>query len=134
MGDDVDMEAPQISTLKEEATPPPSLSAATSTPSKLRVKLVVSRSKGTSSPKTAVPAKRPRSDDDGEDDDDDQEDQLIDDDDDGAPASASAPVKPTEPQAPAPKRKPPVKRKTKKNETADVPGASLFLQRPIVTR
>ena len=105
MGDDVDMEAPQIST-QEEATPPPSLSAATSTPSKLRVKLVVSRSKGTSSPKTAVPAKRPRSDDDGDDDDDDdQEDQLIDDDDDGAPASASAPVKPTEPQAPAPKRK-----------------------------
>lgn len=95
MDEDVDMDAPQISTLREETTPPPP-----SRTSKFRVKLLVTEKKGkgkSSSPsvstinKKAVPLPPPspppppapqartHSDDDVEE--EDEEDQLIDDED-----------------------------------------------------
>lgn len=98
MNEDVDMDAPQISTLPEEQTPEPQPSP--SRTSKFRVKLVMSDPKrtasaaGTSSRKAS---ERGASGDD--DDDDDEEDQLIDDDDDEAkpppPPPVSAPPPPS---------------------------------------
>ncbi|KAF9225322.1 hypothetical protein BS17DRAFT_815910 [Gyrodon lividus] len=95
MDEDVDMDAPQISTLREEDTPPPSRT------SKFRVKLLVGDKKGkgkSSSPSGPAvvrknipptqPQSRPQSDE--EVDEEDEEDQLIDDDE-PAP-SISAPV------------------------------------------
>ncbi|EIW87145.1 hypothetical protein CONPUDRAFT_149182 [Coniophora puteana RWD-64-598 SS2] len=99
MDEDVDMDAPQISTLREENTPPPSRQ------SKFRVKLLVSE-KGSGSGASASPSSTPRKlptdippvpsetpEGDVGDDDEDEEDQLIDDDDDDVQAaSASASV------------------------------------------
>ncbi|KAG2138724.1 uncharacterized protein EDB93DRAFT_714795 [Suillus bovinus] len=103
MDEDVDMDAPQISTLREEATPPPP-----SRTSKFRVKLLVTEKKGKSSspsvstinkkavplpppspPPPAVPQARAHSDDDVEE--EDEEDQLIDDEDE-LQQSASTPA------------------------------------------
>ncbi|KAF8915026.1 hypothetical protein CPB85DRAFT_1295402 [Mucidula mucida] len=116
MEDDANMDAPQISTLRDEGTPPASSPAGSA--GRLRVKLVVSN-KG-QSPAVSVPAKRARSDDEGEDEEDDQEDQLIDDDDEVA-ASVSAPVEAAPAPAATPKRKAPAKRKAKKIDVKDEP-------------
>ena len=76
----MDMDAPQISTLREEETPEPQPNIARPKP---RVKLLMGDSKRTSSARSS-PAQKPQRDDsdDDEDDEDDEEDQLIDDDDD----------------------------------------------------
>ncbi|KII93941.1 hypothetical protein PLICRDRAFT_132211 [Plicaturopsis crispa FD-325 SS-3] len=99
MDDDVDMEAPHISTLREEDSPPPQPSSSRPVTSKFRVKLLVNESNrpGSSSAARKVPQ---RSDD--EDEDEDEEDQLIDDDDDDMRPSISAPPRPVDSQ---PKRK-----------------------------
>ncbi|CCM03664.1 uncharacterized protein FIBRA_05808 [Fibroporia radiculosa] len=75
MNEDVDMDAPQISTLREEETPEPQPART----SKFRVKLLVNEGKrsGSSTRKEV----RGRSEDE-EDEEDEEEDQLIDDDDD----------------------------------------------------
>ncbi|KAG6336234.1 hypothetical protein ID866_2853 [Astraeus odoratus] len=90
MDEDVDMEAPEISTLRVENTPPPART-------KFRVKLLVGDKKGKgSSSSSNIPATSRKvaqsgptpvqSDEDIEE--EDEEDQLIDDDDDEPPASA----------------------------------------------
>ncbi|KAK7686632.1 hypothetical protein QCA50_010232 [Cerrena zonata] len=81
--EDVEMDAPQISTLREDETPEPDPTPARTT--KFRVKLLVGGGKaGSSSSKTQM--SQPESEDDDEDDDDDdEEDQLIDDDDEEEP-------------------------------------------------
>lgn len=106
MDEDVDMDAPQISTLREETTPPPP-----SRTSKFRVKLLLTEKKGkgkSSSPSVSTtnkktvplqppaplpppptPQARARSEDDVEE--EDEEDQLIDDEDE-LQQSASAPA------------------------------------------
>ncbi|KAI0756506.1 hypothetical protein C8Q80DRAFT_1129008 [Daedaleopsis nitida] len=79
MTEDVDMDAPQISTLREETTPEPNPAR-----SKFRVKLLVN-DKAESSKAGSTSSKHGRADsdeDDEDEDDDDEEDQLIDDDDD----------------------------------------------------
>ncbi|EGO05285.1 hypothetical protein SERLA73DRAFT_164841 [Serpula lacrymans var. lacrymans S7.3] len=88
MDDDVDMDAPEISTLREENTPPPIRT------SKFRVKLLVKdNKKGSSISSNRSSRKQPagptpgRSEDDAED--EDEEDQLIDDDDDDIQPSTS---------------------------------------------
>ncbi len=104
MADDVDMDAPQISTLREETTPEPNPAR-----SKFRVKLLVG-DKGESSKASSVSSKRGRGDtDDDEDedeDDDEEEDQLIDDDDDEVVKVAPA----IPPQVTAPPRGSPGRR------------------------
>ncbi|TFK94995.1 hypothetical protein K466DRAFT_571453 [Polyporus arcularius HHB13444] len=101
MTEDVDMDAPQISTLHDEASPEPRPA-----PSKFRVKLLVNN-KSESSKAGSVSSKHGRadSDDDDDDDEDEEEDQLIDDDDDEAvkpapaiPAQVTAPVAATPPK------------------------------------
>lgn len=101
MTEDVDMDAPQISTLHDEASPEPRPA-----PSKFRVKLLVNN-KSESSKAGSVSSKHGRadSDDDEDDDEDEEEDQLIDDDDDEAvkpapaiPAQVTAPVAATPPK------------------------------------
>ncbi|PBL00347.1 hypothetical protein ARMGADRAFT_1159693 [Armillaria gallica] len=104
MDEDVDMDAPQISTLREEVTPPPPQRTG------IRVKLVVG--KKNAGPTVTVPSKRPHTEDEA-DEDEDQEDQLIDDDDDVNAKPSKAPPRPVEA---TPKRKAPVKRKAKKTE------------------
>lgn len=104
MDEDVDMDAPQISTLREEVTPPPPQRTG------IRVKLVVG--KKNAGPTVTVPSKRPHTEDEA-DEDEDQEDQLIDDDDDVSAKPSKAPARPVEA---TPKRKAPVKRKAKKTE------------------
>ncbi|KAH7886230.1 hypothetical protein F5I97DRAFT_1878595 [Phlebopus sp. FC_14] len=121
MDEDVDMDAPQISTLREENTPPPSRT------SKFRVKLLVGDKKGKmkSSPPSVstasrknvpvpIPQSHARSDEDVEE--EDEEDQLIDDDDD-VQMSASGPLASastaTKRKAPAKKPRP---RKTEKQD------------------
>ncbi|KAL0951844.1 hypothetical protein HGRIS_008505 [Hohenbuehelia grisea] len=99
MDEDVDMDAPQISTLREEETPPPVTRAAA--PKARRLKLLVKE----------PPAPAAKGEDDDED--EDQEDQLIDDDDELASkpsASRATGETPTKRKA-ATKRKP---RKTEK--------------------
>ncbi|KAH7907785.1 hypothetical protein BJ138DRAFT_1159222 [Hygrophoropsis aurantiaca] len=103
MDDDVDMDSPHISTLREENTPPPSRQ------SKFRVKLVVNESKRksvkSSSPSISAPVRKTipppapppqpqastHSEDELDADEDEEEDQLIDDDDD-MQTSASVPI------------------------------------------
>lgn len=104
MADDVDMDAPQISTLREETTPEPNPAR-----SKFRVKLLVG-DKGESSKASSVSSKRGRGDseddEDEDDDDDEEEDQLIDDDDD----EVVKPVPAIPPQVIVPPRGSPVRR------------------------
>lgn len=77
--EDVEMDAPQISTLREDETPEPDPAPARTT--KFRVKLLVGEGKASSS-SSKTQASQPESEDDDEDDDeDDEEDQLIDDED-----------------------------------------------------
>ena len=78
MTDDVDMDAPQISTLREETTPEPNPAK-----SKVRVKLLMNdKAEGSKAGSTSSKHGRAESDEDDNDDDDEEEDQLIDDDDD----------------------------------------------------
>ncbi|OCH88750.1 hypothetical protein OBBRIDRAFT_888860 [Obba rivulosa] len=78
MAEDVDMDAPQISTLREDDTPePPPTPARTS---KFRVKLLVNEAKRAGSLASTSSQKQGQADSD-EDDEDEEEDQLIDDDD-----------------------------------------------------
>lgn len=85
------MDAPQISTLREEETPEPQPTPART--SKFRVKLLVSEGKRAGS-QTSSSSRKPQqgdSDDEDELEEEEEEDQLIDDDDDTRPAPA-APV------------------------------------------
>lgn len=79
MDEDIDMDAPQISTLREEETPPPQRSNP-----RFRVKLVVKDRNAASSSSSSLVGRQVRAqmEDEVDDDDEDQEDQLIDDDDD----------------------------------------------------
>ncbi|KAI0673636.1 hypothetical protein C8Q78DRAFT_1151760 [Trametes maxima] len=102
MSEDVDMDAPQISTLREENTPEPS-----PVKSKLKLKLLVNeRGEGPKTGSTSSKHARPDSEDDDDDDEDDEEDQLIDDDDEEIPKPL--PVLP--PPVVAPMRGSPAKR------------------------
>ncbi|KAJ7651538.1 hypothetical protein DFH06DRAFT_546622 [Mycena polygramma] len=100
---DVDMDAPQISTLRQEDSPPP--------PPR-RVKLLVKDNRVAPPPSSS--RKRPLSDDD-EPEEEDEEDQLIDDDD-VVPRLVVPPVAQSSAAEPAPKRKAPSKRKPRKSE------------------
>ncbi|KAG1813152.1 uncharacterized protein BJ212DRAFT_1366807 [Suillus subaureus] len=135
MDEDVDMDAPQISTLREETTPPPP-----SRTSKFRVKLLVTDKKGkgkSSSPSVATtnkktvplpppppppppaPQARAHSDDDVEE--EDEEDQLIDDEDE-LQQSASTPAITGGTKRKAPARKPKTRKET--GEEADAQDVS----------
>ena len=83
MTEDVDMDAPQISTLREETTPEPNPARS----SKFRVKLLVNdkAAEGPKAGSTSSKHGRPDSDDDEDEDEDEEEDQLIDDDDEEVP-------------------------------------------------
>ncbi|KAI0690745.1 hypothetical protein BC835DRAFT_1363143 [Cytidiella melzeri] len=84
MADDIEMDAPQISTLREEDTPEPQPAQSRSRTPKFRVKLLVGEGKRAGSA-TVTAQKVPyiaRSDDEEE---DDEEDQLIDDDEEEEP-------------------------------------------------
>lgn len=127
MDEDVDMDAPQISTLREETTPPPSRT------SKFRVKLLVTDKKGkgkSSSPSVATtnkkavpipptlppppppaPQARAHSEDDVEE--EDEEDQLIDDEDELQQSVSTPAITGTKRKAPARKPKP---RKSEKQD------------------
>lgn len=124
MDDDIDMDAPQISTLREETTPPPSRG------SKFRVKLLVGDKKGTgksSSPSVPAAARKsvpqnqtlPQPQSEEEVDEEDEEDQLIDDDE-PAP-SISAPVASVSAgtKRKAPPKKPSRPRKSDKQDKED---------------
>lgn len=132
MDEDVDMDAPQISTLREETTPPPP-----SRTSKFRVKLLVTEKKGkgkSSSPSVAttnkkavplpppppppppVPQARAHSDDDVEE--EDEEDQLIDDEDE-LQQSASTPAITGGTKRKAPARKPKPRKSEKQDKDLD---------------
>ena len=92
MTDDVDMDAPQISTLREEETPEPQPTQSANKASKFRVKLVVGEGKRAGSAQIThekVPYV-PHSED--EDDEDDEEDQLIDDDEEEPKVPAPLPM------------------------------------------
>lgn len=114
MDGDVDMDAPQISTLREEETPPPQRS-------KFRVKLVVKDPRPSTSTMRKQFAGAPSEDDDEEE--EDEEDQLIDDDDDdmnptppvSGPSLAPAPPPPRAAPEP-PKRKTPRGRRPRKTD------------------
>ncbi|KZT27544.1 hypothetical protein NEOLEDRAFT_95267 [Neolentinus lepideus HHB14362 ss-1] len=110
MSEDVDMDAPQISTLREEDSPPPVRT------SKFRVKLLVNENKGAPS---SSPSKQTTGESE-EEEEEEEEDQLIDDDDDVKPMQSSAshgslpaarnsakrkqaPKRPKKEKAPAPK-------------------------------
>ncbi|THV06504.1 hypothetical protein K435DRAFT_848984 [Dendrothele bispora CBS 962.96] len=76
MDGDVDMDAPQISTLSDEGVSPPPQAK-----SRLRVKLLVKeKSKSASAPAASSSNQKNPDEDEGDEDDEDQEDQLIDDD------------------------------------------------------
>ncbi|TFK56469.1 hypothetical protein OE88DRAFT_22824 [Heliocybe sulcata] len=121
MSDDVDMDAPQISTLREEDSPPP----APVRTSKFRVKLLVNENKG-------VPSSSPSKQGTGEteeEEEEEEEDQLIDDDDDLRPmqrttshgslsaASGRAPAKRKQaPKRPKKEKVPGSKGRTKSQE------------------
>ncbi|KAF9245666.1 hypothetical protein BU15DRAFT_70737 [Melanogaster broomeanus] len=123
MDEDVDMDAPQISTLREENTPPPSRT------SKFRVKLLVGDKKGkgkSSSPSGSATARKnipptqsqPQPQSDEEVDEEDEEDQLIDDDEPAPPISApvASASTGTKRKAPSKKSRP---RKSEKQEKDD---------------
>ncbi|KAF4573412.1 hypothetical protein AB1N83_007731 [Pleurotus pulmonarius] len=104
MDNDVDMDAPQISTLREEETPPPPKVTTR------RIRLVV-KEKPPASPAPSVARTQATEDDADNDNDEDEEDQLIDDDNDDA-ASVPPVV-----ETPSPtKRKAAAKRKPRKSE------------------
>lgn len=124
MDDDVDMDAPLISTLCEEATPPPSRG------SKFRVKLLLGDKKGTgksSSPSVPAAARKsvlqnqtqsqPQSEE--EVDEEDEEDQLIDDDEPAPSISAPVASVPTGTKRKAPPKKPSRPRKADKQDKED---------------
>ncbi|KAJ8582093.1 hypothetical protein M405DRAFT_868118 [Rhizopogon salebrosus TDB-379] len=127
MDEDVDMDAPQISTLREENTPPPGPLSRTS---KFRVKLLVTEKKGkgkSSSPSVSAankkvippppptPQTRAQSDDEVEE--EDEEDQLIDDEDELKQAASTAA---TSASTGGTKRKAPVKKpRPRKSEKQD---------------
>ena len=90
MDEDIDMDAPQISILQDDKTPPPASSSLK--PTKFKVKLLVNKKRSASQ---ALP-----DDDHGE----DEEDELIDDDEEAPkPAEPQPPTQPPPPAAP-PKR------------------------------
>ncbi|KAJ3774388.1 hypothetical protein FB446DRAFT_481463 [Lentinula raphanica] len=122
MDEDVDMDAPQISTLREESTPPPVAAKVNTT---RRIKLLVNKPSSSTAPPPAArhhqPTQRPKNgDEDGDDDDDDQEDQLIDDDDPIRPSDLPPPPRPAAEASSAGsspvKKKAPAKRKPRKND------------------
>ncbi|EMD42315.1 hypothetical protein CERSUDRAFT_110834 [Gelatoporia subvermispora B] len=89
MAEDVDMDAPQISTLREDDTPePPPTPARTS---KFRVKLLVNEGKRAGSLASTSSQKQARADSEDDDEDEEEEDQLIDDDDDALKPVVVAP-------------------------------------------
>ncbi|KAL6304908.1 hypothetical protein BKA93DRAFT_928236 [Sparassis latifolia] len=88
MNEDVDMDAPQISTLREEETPEPQPSP--SRTSKFRVKLLVNEGKRCSLPSTST-RKQAQAGSEDDEEDEDEEDQLIDDDEDDTQAAPLAP-------------------------------------------
>ncbi len=104
MPDDVEMDAPQIDTLREEETPEPQPATPART-SKFRVKLLVNETK---TKKAATSSSRKQTaqnaDSEDDDDDDDEEDQLIDDDDDEAKTAAPSPAPSPEKRGTAAKR------------------------------
>lgn len=124
MDDDVDMDAPQISTLREEPTPPPPRG------SKFKVKLLVGDKKGkgkSSSPsvptavRNSIPQTQterpPQS---GEEvDEEDEEDQLIDDDEPAPSISAPVASVATGTKRKAPPKKPSRPRKNDKQDKED---------------
>ncbi|KZT08594.1 uncharacterized protein LAESUDRAFT_811211 [Laetiporus sulphureus 93-53] len=89
MSEDVDMDAPQISTLPEEETPEPQPART----SKFRVKLLVNEGKRSGSLGSSSSRKPAQGASDEEDEEEDEEeDQLIDDDDDGEMKLPAAPI------------------------------------------
>ncbi|KAI0334431.1 hypothetical protein GY45DRAFT_1367609 [Cubamyces sp. BRFM 1775] len=101
MTEDIDMDAPQISTLRDETSPEPSLIP------KVRLKLSVDKGQSSKAGSTSSKHARADSEEDDDEDDEDEEDQLIDDDDDDVPAKP-APAIP--PPVSAPARGSPAKR------------------------
>ncbi|KDQ63059.1 hypothetical protein JAAARDRAFT_365202 [Jaapia argillacea MUCL 33604] len=106
MDDDIDMDAPLISTLREEDSPAPESTPASVRTSKFRVKLLVNKRPGPSS----SPAKSGVESEEEEEEEEEEEDQLIDDDDElllnpsHAPVSANSPVKGIPKRKSAPKK------------------------------
>lgn len=119
MNDNTDMEAPQISTLRDEETPPP---APNPTRGKFRVNLLVGEKKsgggspsGSSSRKQLAP-RAASEDDEDEEHDELEEDQLIDDDDEGI--QVKKPLSVTVPPLSG-KAKPPPKKRARKTDKQD---------------
>ncbi|KAH9948184.1 Dopey, N-terminal-domain-containing protein [Amylocystis lapponica] len=108
MNEDVEMDAPQISTLREEETPEP----APARTSKFRVKLLVNEGKRAGSlTGPSLHKQTPAESDDEDEEDEDEEDQLIDDDDDDSVKWSAPPAIPVpEPHVPASTRGSPTKR------------------------
>ena len=93
MPEDVDMDAPQISTLRDEESPEPQQTPART--SKFRVKLLVNESKAKRPAGASASASRKHSApsvESEEDDDEEEEDQLIDDDEEDAKAAVPSPT------------------------------------------
>ncbi|KAJ2930628.1 hypothetical protein H1R20_g6467, partial [Candolleomyces eurysporus] len=118
MAMDVDMDAPQISTLREEETPPPTSKklASPRKPKAPKLKVTEPRIQPRPEPRKVKPA----GEEDVEDQAEDEEDQLIDDDDASsvhrnAPSSAALPASGRTPDS-TPKKKPAAKRKPKKEK------------------
>lgn len=111
MDEDVDMDAPQISTLRDEESPPPARV------SKFRVKLLLKQSKetgvssGSGSRRSSLAGQN-----DFDEEEEDEEDQLIDDDDDDTSTKVSAPVPVSRPAESSSKRKTTVKRRPRKSD------------------
>ncbi|KAH9897894.1 hypothetical protein C8Q73DRAFT_833992 [Cubamyces lactineus] len=101
MTEDVDMDAPQISTLRDETSPEPNPIP------KVRLKLSVDKGQSSKAGSTSSKHARADSEEDDDEDDEDEEDQLIDDDDDDVPVKP-APAIP--PPVSAPARGSPAKR------------------------
>lgn len=86
ISEDVDMDAPQITTLRDETTPEPNPAR-----SKFRVKLLVNdKAESSKAGSTSSKHGRAGSDEDEDEEEDEEEDQLIDDDDDDVPKAAPA--------------------------------------------
>ena len=101
MADDVDMDAPQISTLREETTPEPNPAKST----KFRVKLLVNdKAEGSRAGSISSKHGRAESDDEDDEEDEDEEDQLIDDDEEEAPKPPPVALPPV--QVPPPRGTP----------------------------
>ena len=91
MDEDVDMDAPQISILQDDKTPPPA-TASSLKPTKFKVKLLVNKKRSASQ---ALPTNGP-----GE----DEEDELIDDDEEAPQLADPQPTAPPPPPTAPPKR------------------------------